>query len=1343
MTTPWRTVRVFISSTFKDMQSERDHLVRFVFPRLRDELLQRRIHLVDVDLRWGVTSDQDASEVCREIVDECRPRFLCMLGGRYGWVPPGKVRSITADEVYYGVLDRVGRHGHAFFYFRDPGATAAMVEERAGEFREPPGSPNERRLAELKEAIGKLSFGSFTYPAEWDGHHGRLAGLTQFGQRVYADLLASIDAEFGAQAAPKLDEFAEENAAMEAFAEERSQRFVLGSRETVWNELLRHAEGTGGNGSLCLTGTSGSGKSALLAKFAQALQSTASSLIVCHFVGASPSSTDGRRTLRRLCHELIQGAGLTAEIPDDPEKLRTAFSELLKQSCEKHRVMLLLDAVNQFDPGSSDLSWLPEELPQNARIILTTLPGPALDDLRRRRIPPREVTLPPLTAGDADAIIDEFLKRYRKSVTPEQKAMLRAKADAVMPLYLLAALEELRTLGSYEEITGRIRELPETTLALFAWILKRLEDDPGFRDADGRLVGVELVGGFSAYFAASQHGMSQSELVDLLDPGDPQGNVAALLQLLQPYLMRRGELLDFYHGQFRSAAEQVYLQTDAQRHRAHDVLADFFRSLADPGNDQRWKGENARPFVELPFHLARSDAEELHELLWNPRWHRAKLKHTDVYGLVSDLALIPEDRELRLVRNAVSLSANALVRDEKQYASQMVGRLLTREEPRIQSLLKEIANTQGSPWLRPLGPALTPPGGPLMCTLEGHTGSVEAVALSPNGRRAVSASSDGTLKLWDLETAREIRTLKGHTGPVRGVAVSPDGRQAVSASSDKTLRVWDLETGRELRTLKGHSGPVRSVAASPDGRRVVSVSSDKTLKVWDLNSGTEIRTLEGHAGDIYGVAVSPDGRHAVSASSDGALKLWDLETAREIRTLEGHSGPVRGVAVSPDGRRAVSASDDDTLKVWDLETGRTLRTVEGHVGDIRSVAVTLDGRYAVSASTDHTLKVWDLETGCAVRTLEGHSDYVVGVAISPDGRRAVSASWDHTLKVWDLETGRELRTFEGHSGSVEALAVSPDGRRGVSASWDHTLKVWDLQTGRALLTLEGHSDSVHGVAVCKDGRRVVSASSDKTLKVWDLISGSELRTLEDGHFDPVFSVAVTPDGRRAVSGSADRTLKVWDLQTGRDIRTLKGHSGWVVGAAVSPDGGQVVSASADHTLKVWDLETGRELLTLEGHSDSVDGVAVSPDGRWVVSASVDRTVKVWNLETGDEIRTLKGHAARVVDVAVSPDGGRAISASKDWTVKVWDLERGAPTATFTCDGPALCCAFADDHKLLAGDELGHVHFLYLDEPNGPPADATGPHPETGTNRGVPLEYQAAGKPRQTLPWWGRLRKKRL
>ena len=308
----YQTVRVFISSTFRDMQAERDHLVRFVFPRLREELLKRRIHLVDVDLRWGVTDDQDALEVCREVVDECRPRFLCILGGRYGCVPHGKNRSITADEVHYGVLNRDWKDRRfAFFYFRDPAATAAMVETQLGEFREPPGSDNESLLEELKQAIHKARLKPFIYTAQWDNEAKRLIGLKVFGDQVYTDLKKSIDQEYGKQPVAKFEEFAEENAAMGAFIDERTQRFVLGSRRKVAKQLLAHAKGIGGNGYICVVGKPGSGKSALLSKLSKArsLNSSTSSLLIRHFVGASPGSTNVHRTLRRLCHELIAEHG--------------------------------------------------------------------------------------------------------------------------------------------------------------------------------------------------------------------------------------------------------------------------------------------------------------------------------------------------------------------------------------------------------------------------------------------------------------------------------------------------------------------------------------------------------------------------------------------------------------------------------------------------------------------------------------------------------------------------------------------------------------------------------------------------------------------------------------------------------------------------------------------------------------------------------------------------------------------------------------------------------------------------------------------------------------------------
>jgi len=674
MAEAWKEVRVFISSTFKDMQAERDHLVRFVFPRLREELLERRIHFVDVDLRWGVTADQDAFDLCMDEIDRCHPRFICMLGGRYGWMPPRAERSITASEVHYGALERLDKPTFRYFYFRDPDITNSIPEPHAADYRERPGSFAETALEALKARVRdentqglvltardtverrKLPF--YEYPCRWDSESNRIVDLWDFGQRVLDDLRQSVDAEFGTAPPEELDIFAEENAALETFVETRLERYVVGERKPVLDALRAHAEASGGNGYLCLLGEPGSGKTALLGKFYRDYlhdldeRGADDVLLVPHFVGVN--ATNVREMLRRLCHELAAGAGIDEEVPADYDGLRDAFPGFLEKAGAAKRVLLLIDAVNQLDAthNAHSMTWLPERLPENVRVVLSALPGPALDALESRAEPPSEMPLEPLSEADATAIMEQFLKRYRKKLDEEQRAALLAKRDAGNPLYLLTALEELRTLGTYEEITDRIRELPDEVQPLFAWILERLERDPGFRDEDGRLIGEDLVRRYTSYLSLGRSGMAQAELVDLVAPAadqegarpDPQGNVAALRALILPYLMRRGELLDFYHGQTRAAVQYRYLQDEGDRLAAHRTIADYFRRQADPAADLSWTGDSLRGLSELPFHLTEAgEWDEVHDILTNFRFLERKaaevgiVETADAEGKVSKM----------------------------------------------------------------------------------------------------------------------------------------------------------------------------------------------------------------------------------------------------------------------------------------------------------------------------------------------------------------------------------------------------------------------------------------------------------------------------------------------------------------------------------------------------------------------------------------------------------------------------------------------------------------------------------------------------------------------------------
>jgi len=670
-------------------------------------------------------------------------------------------------------------------------------------------------------------------------------------------------------------------------------------------------------------------------------------------------------------------------------------------------------------------------------------------------------------------------------------------------------------------------------------------------------------------------------------------------------------------------------------------------------------------FEHLAYHLVEAGRkDELQRLLFDFDWLQAKLNATDVNPLIADYDYLSDDSDLRLVQGAIRLSAHVFARDKTQLAGQLLGRLQSFQEAEIQSMLKQANEWEDDLWLRPLTASLTPPGGPLIRILEGHTDSVYAVAVTPDGKHAISGSWDKTLRVWDIKSGEEIQILKGHTKWVRAVAVTPDGKHAISGSDDNTLRVWDIKSGEEMQTLEGHNSSVNAVAVTPDGKYAISGLWDNTLRVWDIERGEEIQTLEGHTNWVDAVAVTPDGKHAISGSWDNTLRVWDIERGEEIQKLEGHTSSVDAVAVTPDGKHAISGSWDNTLRVWDIERGEEIQKLEGHTNSVDAVAVTPDGKHAISGSRDNTLRVWDIESGEEIQTLEGHTDSISAVAVILDGKHAISGSLDETLRVWDIESGEEMRTVEGHTKWVYGVAVTPDGKHAISGSGDNTLRVWDIESGEEIQTLEGHTDSVNAVAVTPDGKHAISGSSDNTLKVWDIETGEEIQTLK-GHTDLVYGVAVTPDGKHAISGSEDNTLRVWDIESGEEMQRLEGHTSSVYAVAVTPDGKHAISGSRDNTLCVWDIKSGEEMQRLEGHASSVRAVAVTPDGKHAISGSRDKTLRVWDIETGEEIQTLEGHASSVRAVAVTPDGKHAISVSLENTLRVWDIESWQILASFS------------------------------------------------------------------------------
>jgi RNA polymerase sigma factor (sigma-70 family) len=458
--------------------------------------------------------------------------------------------------------------------------------------------------------------------------------------------------------------------------------------------------------------------------------------------------------------------------------------------------------------------------------------------------------------------------------------------------------------------------------------------------------------------------------------------------------------------------------------------------------------------------------------------------------------------------------------------------------------------------------------------LEGHKGGATSVAFSRDGTLLATAGHDGIMILWDTATRKPLRKIelveepylhrKGdgfESGGILDVAFAPDGKTLATANHDGTIRLFETATGKQLRVLRGHANSVRSVAFAPDGKVLASGSADQTICLWDPATGTLLNPRPGHDGDVETVLVSPDGKRAFSAGRDRTLRVWDLTAGQELLALRDFKSAIASVALSLDGKLLAVGRVDGLIQLHDAVSGAVVRELKGHTGSVRSLSFSPDSKVLASASpsgknsnltnkeTDRSLRLWEVGTGQELPRIQGNrNDWYA--FISPDGKWL--AAYDGNVVLWEPATGKKLRSVD----KLTDFAFHPDGKKIVG--W------WPAPREFAGGAAGGNEKGKVQVRSLADGAEIYS------------FDGPERPPLIGGLFvlSPdarLVAMAVSKDG-----GFEQNVLQLWEMATGKLRRTLQGHGGGLTGCAFSPDGRTVLTASADSTILVWDLTASSE-----------------------------------------------------------------------------------------------------------------------------------------------------------------------
>jgi WD40 repeat protein len=569
---------------------------------------------------------------------------------------------------------------------------------------------------------------------------------------------------------------------------------------------------------------------------------------------------------------------------------------------------------------------------------------------------------------------------------------------------------------------------------------------------------------------------------------------------------------------------------------------------------------------------------------------------------------------------------------------------------------------------------------------KGHSASVKAVVISPDGKIVATGSRDKSIKLWDQQTGMEIRTMLGHEHTVNGLAFSPNGLLLATSSADGTARLWEVMTGKEVFCSPKSSEYMTDVAFNPDGKSFVCAGYGDSAAVYAVPSGKLLKRIAVNAdkGSGYGISLkySKDGQWLAIGEDNKTALLYRTNNWSLVYTLKPTEGWCGGcgtyVDFSADSKFIFKVAHNDKLSQYDLSTGKLVKTYGEPVDHLRGIATSTDG-LDVYAACDSMFYKYSATSGSVTSYKIPFSETINEIALSLDEKEFFVASDNMTAWSMEIASGKIIKKYQGalqeqDKGGINynpdsyweyniaryirlknELLLTKDDKSFITGKTGTTAIQWDIATGAPNKLYEGHTKAVISMDQSADGSILATADAAGEVFLWNTKTGVLIKRIK-AHREPIFDVSLSKDGKYVATASWDATIEVYEVETGTlssDIY-LKENSCYSI--SYTPNSLYLLCGRLDKSLELYEPDSKKVVLSFIGHTDVVSSIAFGTNPNQALTASWDGTARIWDITTGMMVQKFKGARGMLHSAIYSADGKKIITGGEDRIIRIWDAQ---------------------------------------------------------------------------------------